>query len=271
MACPMSPVSRSNADASARLPRWYEYLCLVLGLGFLGLMCLGWTPIAAVLYVVMPEDAGRRLGRRVISGGFNAYIHWLEWLGACRFELDELDSLRTAGPLVLAPNHPSLLDAVMVVSRLPDVACIMKASLMDNLFLGGGARLARYIRNKPVLRMVHGAVEDLQRGSMLLVFPEGTRTVHQPINRCQPTSGLIARRARVPVQTLLIETDSAYLSKGWSLFRRPDMPIRYRVRLGARFDPPADAAEFALQLEQYFAAELARAELVPPPCPAASA
>ena len=271
MARLVPPASRTDARHRVRLSRGYEYLCMVLGLGFLGLMCLGWTPIAAVLYVIMPADAGRRLGRRVISGGFNAYIHWLEWLGACRFELDALDTLRSAGPLVLAPNHPCLLDAVMVVSRLPDVACIMKASLMDHLFLGGGARLARYIRNKPVLRMAHGAVDDLQRGSMLLIFPEGTRTVHQPINRCQPTAGLIARRARVPVQTLLIETDSAYLSKGWSLFRRPEMPIHYRVRLGARFDPPADAAQFALQLEQYFADELVRAELVPPPCPAASA
>lgn len=266
----MLPILPVATPATARLPRWYEYVCLVLGLGFLGLMCLGWTPIAALLNVVMPEDAGRRLGRRVISGGFNAYLRWLEWLGACRFDLDELDTLHAAGPLVLAPNHPCLLDAVMVISRLPDVACIMKASLMDNLFLGGGARLARYIRNKPVLGMAHGAVDDLKRGSLLLVFPEGTRTVRSPINPCQPTTALIARRAKVPVQTLLIETDSAYLSKGWSLFRRPDMPIRYRVRLGARFDPPRDGAEFAAQLERYFADELSRAELVPPPCPAAS-
>jgi hypothetical protein len=31
------------------------------------------------------------------------------------------------------------------------------------------------------------------------------------------------------VQTVFIETDSAYLSKGWPLFRKPSMPITYRI------------------------------------------
>ena len=44
---------------------------------------------------------------------------------------------------------------------------------------------------------------------------------------------LIAHRAQVPMQTILIETDSAYLSKGWPLFRKPPMPIHYRGAPGA--------------------------------------
>jgi Tat protein secretion system quality control protein TatD with DNase activity len=63
---------------------------------------------------------------------------------------------------------------------------------------------------------------------------------------------VIAKRANVPVQTLLIETDSPFLSKGWSLFRRPTLPITYRVRLGRRFGPPTDAARFTMELDQYY-------------------
>jgi hypothetical protein len=60
----------------------------------------------------------------------------------------------------------------------------------------------------------------------------------------------------VPVQTILIETDSRYLSKGWSVFRVAPMPIHYRVRLGRRFDPPQNTHRFMAELEHYFAHEL---------------
>lgn len=249
-----------------RLPRAWEHVCLWLGLGFLGGMCVLWTPVALVLRPVLPAALGRRFGRYMVSAGFRVYLGWLSLLGACRFDLAELDVLRDEGPLILAPNHPCLLDAVMVISRLPDVACIMKSALMDNLLLGAGARLARYIRNEPPLTMVMSAVDDLAGGSQLLVFPEGTRTTRWPVNPLKSSVALIAARARVPVQTLFVETDSAYLAKGWGLFRRPAMPISYRVRLGRRFDPPEDVGRFMAELDSHFRAGLANACL-PEPLP----
>jgi len=68
---------------------------------------------------------------------------------------------------------------------------------------------------------------------------------------------LIAKHALVPVQTVLIESNSAYLGKGWPIFRKPAMPIYYHVRLGRRFDPPSlHPQHFMAELEQYFAQEL---------------
>lgn len=244
------------------LHRLWEYACLHLGLHFLGLICLSWTPLAVLLAPLLPARWGRPLGRYVIMAGFRLYLGFLGRLGACRFDLSALDGLRQQGPMILAPNHPCLLDAVMVISRLPNVACIMKASLMNNLFLGAGARLARYIRNDAALGMVKAAVAELQQGAQLLIFPEGTRTTAWPFNGCHGSLGLIATRAGVPVQTLIIETDSAYLSKGWPLFRRPAMPIHYRVRLGQRFLPGADKAPVLMaNLDTWFRHNLENAEL----------
>ena len=66
----------------------------------------------------------------------------------------------------------------------------------------------------------------------------------------------------MPVQTVFIETNSGFLGKGWSLLWTPKMPITYRVRLGKRFDPPQHTARFVSELEQYFQAELAHAQLL---------
>lgn len=241
-----------------------DYLLLYLGLAWLGLLCLAWTVVALVLYPLLPRRFGITVGRSVIMAGFRVYLGSLQLTRRCHFDLTALDALRNAEPLIIAPNHPSLLDAVMIISRLPNVACIMKAELMHNVFLGAGARLARYIPNASVRSMVLRAGEDFQNGSHLLLFPEGTRTTRTPVNRFKGSIALIARQAGVPVQTVFIETDTPFLGKGWPLFRKPAMPLHYRVTLGRRFRPPVDTHHFMLELEQYFVQALNDKE---PPLP----
>jgi 1-acyl-sn-glycerol-3-phosphate acyltransferase len=132
----------------------------------------------------------------------------------------------------------------------------MKAELMRNVFLGAGSRLARYVPNESSRQMIKESVAHLQRGCLLLLFPEGTRTTRLPVNSLVGSVGLIAKHSAVPVQTLIIETDSPFLSKGWPLFRRPDLPIVYKVRLGKRFEPPQDAVTFTAEMEEYYRREI---------------
>jgi 1-acyl-sn-glycerol-3-phosphate acyltransferase len=104
--------------------------------------------------------------------------------------------------------------------------------------------------------MIGDAVSAVRSGAALLLFPEGTRTRHDPVNSFQLTVGAIAKHARAPVLTVLIETDSAYLGKGWPLFRVPALPITYQVRFGRRFPPPSDVQQFTRELEDYFRTQL---------------
>lgn len=254
-------MTRHGDPAPTTAPLWRarEFLAMVAGLGMLGLLCLVWLPFAMLLQPLLPRRWGRPLGRRTIMVGFRFYLWFLERFCSCRFDLAELDRLADRGPMVLVANHPSLLDAVMILSRFPDMACVMKAALMDNLLLGAAARLAGYIPNHAPLAMVLSAIEELRNGHPLLLFPEGTRTTRFPVDAMTPAAGLIAGRASVPVQALVIEFSSPYLGKAWPLFRPPELPLRFRVRLGRRFDPPDDAVAFTGELEAYFRSELAAA------------
>ncbi len=234
----------------------YEFVAMLLGLGMLALLCLVWAPFALLLSWVLPARAGRFVGRYVIMWSFRFYLRFLAVFCYCRFDLDELDALRGDQPLIIVANHPSLLDAVIVLSRFPNMVCMMKAALMRNALFGAAARLAGYICNDAALDSILRSREELQAGAQLLLFPEGTRTTRFPVNACSGSVGLIAGRTRVPVQALLIEFSSPYLGKHWPLFRRPRLPLRVRVRVGRRFVPPKDAHDFARELEQYFHSEL---------------
>ena len=238
----------------------YEYFALYTSLTLLGLICLSWSVFALPLYYLLPRSLGTKVGRRGIMQGFRIYAWSLSITKSYRLDLSALDSLRGAPPMILAPNHPSLIDALLILTRHPNIVCVMKAELMRNVFLGAGSRLARYVPNESSRQMIKESVAHLQRGCLLLLFPEGTRTTRLPINSLVGSVGLIAKHAAVPVQTLIIETDSPFLSKGWPLFRRPNLPIVYRVRLGRRFEPPQDALAFTAALDEYYRRELEGAQ-----------
>jgi 1-acyl-sn-glycerol-3-phosphate acyltransferase len=234
----------------------YEYFALYSSLALLAVICLVWSMFALPLYFILPRDLGTAVGRRAIMIGFGLYAWSLSATGSYHLDLSAIDSLRDGPPLILAPNHPSLIDALLILTRHPNIVCVMKAELMRNVLFGSGARLAGYVRNESSRQMVKESVAHLRRGGILLLFPEGTRTTRAPINPLVASAGLIAKHAAVPVQSLIIETDSPHLSKGWPLFRRPDLPITFRVRLGRRFDPPTDVAAFTAELEAYYRSEL---------------
>lgn len=234
----------------------YEYFALYTSLTLLGLICLAWSVFAIPLYHVLPQGIGTKVGRRGIMAGFRIYAWSLSLTRTYHLDLSAIDTLRGAPSMILAPNHPSLIDALLILTRHPNLVCVMKAELLRNIFLGSGSRLARYVPNESSRQMVKESVAHLRRGCLLLLFPEGTRTRQWPINPLVGSVGLISKHAQVPVQTLIIETDSPFLSKGWPLFKRPVLPIVYRVRLGKRFLPPDDVAEFTAELDRYYRSEL---------------
>lgn len=246
----------SAPDRRARLRRGLDFLRFHAMLILFGLISLGWSLPAGLLYRLLPRDIGRALGQFMIMAGFRHFMGWMWLTGIARCDLTALDALRDEPRLVIVPNHPSLLDVVLVISRLPRVTCIMKAELLDSPFLGGGARLARYIRNDLPLTLIRAAAVELRAGRQLLIFPEGTRTRCQPINAFKGGFAAIAKAADAPVQTVFIETNSLFLGKGWPLFRQPTFPLVYRARLGRRFEVTESAQAFTRHLEAYFREEL---------------
>lgn len=244
--------ARSWKRALCILRRPYEYMVFYSGLLLFALPLLTWSLLAVVLYPVLPRRISAPLGQSVLSTLFRTYLFALKASGLVKIDLGALDALREERSLIIAPNHPSLLDAVLVVSRLPRVVCIMKAEIRDRLIFGGAARLAYYIRNDSALGMVRAAAAAVGAGNQLLVFPEGTRTRQTPVNPFKGGFALIAKTAGVPVQTVFIETNSLFLGKGWPLFRKPTFPLIYRARLGQRFEVNGDVKTFVSDLEGYY-------------------
>ena len=253
--------ARRNGVAAALRSAW-QWPAFYASLFVLGSVLLGWSLLAFCIRHLVPKARGRRIGRRFVSRLYRTCFAVTDRLGLLKVDATALDVIDPAEAMIIAPNHPSVLDALILISRLEALGCIMKASVLDNLLLGAGARLAGYIRNDGPKRMLRLSAADLKAGGQLIIFPEGTRTLVAPVNEFKCGFAAIARMARVPIQTVIIETDTPYTSKGWPVLRKPArLPMHFRVRLGERFMVNQEVDRFVDGLRRYFVAELAGAEL----------
>ena len=238
------------------LRRFIHSVMFYVLLAHLAMMSLTWSLVSLVLYPLLSRENGVIVGRAAISSVYRGFWSCAQVLGLMRIDYEALDVLNDDAGLIIAANHPSMLDAMLVVARVPRGICIMRSGLMHNPFLGAGARLARYIRNDPPRGMIRSAVRNLQAGGQLVLFPEGTRTVRPPINPFRPGMTLMAHMAQVPIQTVIIESDSPYLGKGWPIWRMPQFPVVFSARLGQRFASEADHMALLKRIETYFSNEL---------------
>lgn len=231
-------------------------VCLFyLMLLWLGLMLLAGN-IGLVPLVLTPKSFREPIAQQLISGLFRLFLHGAERCGLMRLDLRGLDVLNRQKNLVLVANHPSMIDVFLIISRVHRAVCLMKASIGTNVLFGVGAYLAGYVSNRQVDLMLRLATASVGHGTHLLVFPEGTRTTRQPVNDIKPGVALIAKRSGVPLQTILIRTNSPYLSKGWPLFHPPAFPLVYKATVGSQLASTGKSAATASALQRLFEQEV---------------
>jgi 1-acyl-sn-glycerol-3-phosphate acyltransferase len=240
--------------------RWVLFHVLLLGLA---LASLGWNLLAWLLKGLLRRETSIWLGRRVIARGYQTFWDCAQGLGLMQLDTSCLNALRDEPGLIIAANHPSMMDAMLVVGRLPRSFCIMKSSLLRNPFLAAGAQLAAYVPNDTPFQVIHAAVRALREGGQLVVFPEGTRNQAPRLLPFLSGFASIACHAKVPIQTVFIHTDSPYLSKGWPIWKRPPFPVRCTLRLGQRFEPEGSYTELRQRVEGYFQAHAATFSRLP--------
>ena len=254
--------NRAAAGASCWLRGW-QNVCALGAFLYWGVFGLMFTVLSWVLCWLLPRRCGTAFGRLALHWAFRVFVRYLRVTGLVYADLGSLKQLRSCrDPMIIAPNHVSLWDAVFLIACLPQSICIMKASILSNPFLGGGARLAGYLPNRGLSRLVREAADALEESGQLLLFPEGTRTRRDArwINPLMGGCALVSRRAGVPVMPVFIRSSSRFLEKGWPLWKRPEFPVRMSFELGERIEPREEesAKDMTERMQRIFEEQLAR-------------
>jgi 1-acyl-sn-glycerol-3-phosphate acyltransferase len=119
-----------------------------------------------------------------------------------------LENVPLRGGALLAANHQSYLDPPLIGAYLPrEMHFMARRTLFRNPLFGaiiGRLNAFAIERDTADVKGVKNAIERLQRGNLLLVFPEGTRTRDGTVGRMKAGIGILAERAAVPIVPVLI-------------------------------------------------------------------
>jgi 1-acyl-sn-glycerol-3-phosphate acyltransferase len=157
-----------------------------------------------------------------------------------RLRVSGAHEVPSTGPVILASNHASFVDPPVVGVATPR-AChyLARSTLFDHLLLGWWLRavgVAPVDRERGSAAGLKALLGCLERGGVVLLFPEGTRT---PDGRLQPARsgiGLMALKSGAPVVPVRLRGSF----EAWGRHHRLPRPRRITVRFGPalRFEGP---------------------------------
>ncbi len=157
------------------------------------------------------------------------------------------------GAFLISPNHQSYLDVFVLVSLLPFRA-------FRNLFFVGASeyfatpfrrRLARLVNVVPVdadsnlLRAMQAGAFGLRHGKVLVLFPEGQRSIDGVPRVFKKGAAILSTYLRVPIVPVAIDGLYDIWARSrplqWSALW-PWSGVRVRLQFGPPLDPPPDGA-----------------------------
>jgi 1-acyl-sn-glycerol-3-phosphate acyltransferase len=157
-------------------------------------------------------------------------------------------NLPRSGPALLVANHQSLLDPVLVGAAAPRwLTYLARSNLWDNRLL---ARMIGAYGAVPIDRGfgkegLRSVLDQLDKGRVVLMFPEGERTRSGELQPLKPGVLLLVKRVTCPI--VPVGVAGAY--RAWPRTRKwpllDPLPLATRSRsIAVAFGEPIDPARY---------------------------
>ncbi len=248
------------------LPRWLGGVSCYIAFG-LGGMLSSLTLLPLLRFWPGNIETRNLRVQKAVHYMFKGFVAMLTWAGVIKLSCHDAHRLTEAKGMVVIANHPSLIDVVVLISLIPNAGCIVKQALWRNPFLRGVVSCAGYIPNRGAELLLEDCKEVLARGTNLIIFPEGTRTLlGVNINEFARGAANIAIRTHADILPVVLRTNVRALSKQQPWYDIPRQTMGMAVEVGAAIEhnqyqaPLGEHAKMARQLtrdlEHYYQQQL---------------
>jgi 1-acyl-sn-glycerol-3-phosphate acyltransferase len=231
---------------------------------------LAWTLCPILILAYRDEVRRWRACQRIVKRACQGFHRYMELLALVELRVVGATPERPPGPVVIVANHPTLVDATAILSTYDDVCCIVKESLMTNVFVGRLFRTCGHVPGADAqgmsgLSAIDAARHRLDVGLAVLFFPEGTRSPPLGMRRFRRGAFEIAARSHVPIWPVLVTCQPPALSKGLPIWKHPERVARLRIEPIAIMPPLEDSRAACKNTEALFRERLPGVPISPPP------
>ena len=213
-------------------------LCFIIFNGGALVLSLIWFHLLNL--VVRNPKRRQYYARLSVSLSFRLFIKLLCVLRLIKVRFEHFERLSCEGSrpgVILVANHPSLIDYVLIASRLEHINCVVKEALRHNFFLKGIVKATGYLANDDPEAFLQLGSACLAQGEDLLIFPEGTRTSRSREFRLRRGAAALAVHSGRPLQVITITLSTEFLSKEKRWYHVPRTCPEYVLSVGEKLSP----------------------------------
>ena len=176
-----------------------------------------------------------RLCQDIVGWGFRLFLAFMRWMRTLVFVPGNVEFEFPNGPFVLISNHPTLIDVTAIMAVYPRICCVAKTELFKSPWVGRLLRYCGHIEGGSAgpmdgVAVMQQALQRLDRGQPVLIFPEGTRSPDHALRRFKSGAFEIAIRAGVPVVPVYATCEPPTLKKNLSWYGLPKQTAYYNLR-----------------------------------------
>ncbi|MCD8106479.1 MAG: 1-acyl-sn-glycerol-3-phosphate acyltransferase [Oscillospiraceae bacterium] len=149
---------------------------------------------------------------------------------------EDLDNIPKSGSYIIASNHHTVLDPVAIGVKMPNISAYMAK---EDLFRHKIANLLKIFHAFPVKRgkgdrsALNTAIEYLDRGYNLTIFPEGTRSKDGKIGSFKSGVSFVASEANADVLPVGITKRKTKLGRTYLTVRFGKLIPYYKLKVNS--------------------------------------
>jgi 1-acyl-sn-glycerol-3-phosphate acyltransferase len=244
-----TPLTTMSATMSERAGFAFRWLVTMFCFAVFGLGGLVFGAVLVPLVTLATPSRPVRVQRLRwwLCVTFRGFVRLMSGLRGASFEV--IGTPPRDGNYLIVANHPTLFDAVVLLALFPQADCIVKHELAHNPFMRFALSGLDYISNADTAGMLACAIERLQSGRSLLVFPEGTRSRPGEPVQFHLAAATVAARAGVPCLPVVIRCDPPATSKQARWFEIAPQRPHHSVTI----EPPMDVGPVVHGLSRRYA------------------
>lgn len=189
--------------------------------------------------------------------------HYVRLLPLWRARFESVERIRDDRTYVLVANHQSLGDILILFGLFKHYKWVSKQAIFRVPFVGWNMKLNDYVElvrgdPKSIEHMMAACRVHLQRGSSVMMFPEGTRSLDGEIKAFKHGAFTLACELGLEVVPIVVDGTRDALPKHGLMLDHPwFLPVRVRVLEPIAPKPEESATELTERVRNVMVQELA--------------
>jgi 1-acyl-sn-glycerol-3-phosphate acyltransferase len=217
---------------------------------------------ALVLFVLTAPFDRRRAALHIYTCAW-AY-HYVKSLPLWKAEFEGLEHIRPGQTYMLVANHQSLGDILVLFGLFKHYKWVSKRAIFRTPFVGWNMWLNDYVAltrgdPKSIEAMMQACRVHLRKGSSVMMFPEGTRSLDGQIKNFKHGAFTLASELGLETIPIVIDGTRDALPKHGLMLDHPwNLRVRVRVLSPMRAHEGEDVSAFMERVRQRMIEQLAQ-------------